>query len=351
MRFMIFCLACLLTVGTAHAEKYFWVRAFKEGDKYEGSVVVKPLDDPANPYKDKYDDYDRWCVEHSNRFITLENHVTWQMGLSEAQGYPGGDKLRSGNYPEWDGTKALTIGYTEVDKDGFVVPHQWHPDQAAGYRPYTLREMLENSDTKWSPEPAGFWSMGYLEPAISEANAAQTDKEIAAEYPSIPKWMVTQNKDTVLLPDGGAIFVSDVISAPADVVAKYPGGKFYAERFSADGVQVKDMLVSGYFGWSKLLSDKPLRNQYFREYESVHADGDVGSYNNLHGLGGRYTIYRDREQGAALAVLDYWQDKLITPETGGADFLDKLTYDRHYFQQIDAQQLARIYMAQQEAKP
>jgi len=350
MRFVIFCLVCMLNIGIANAKPVFYVRAFKEGDKYEGSVVVKPLDDPGNPYKDQYDDYDRWCVDHVNEYITLENHSTWQIGLDRAQGSPWSNKMHSGNVPTWDPAKALTLTYTVVDKDGFVVPHQWRGDGSESNKIPTVADTLKSSDKKWAPDPAGFWSLGYMEPELNANQSAGIDRAIASGYPPIPQWMVAQNKDTVLLPDGGAIFLSDALNAPADVAAKYSGGTLYAQRFSSDGVEVKAILYGGYFGWSKILSDKPIKNEYFRMYEKPMASGDIASYNNLHGLGGRYEIYRDFDNGGALAVLDYWQDKVFTPQEDGADFLDKLTYDWHYFQQVDAQQLARIYLAQQEAK-
>src|SRR4051812_3314079 len=44
MRFVIFCCACVLGIGVAHAEKAFYITAFAPEDTKEASVVVKPLD-------------------------------------------------------------------------------------------------------------------------------------------------------------------------------------------------------------------------------------------------------------------------------------------------------------------
>ena len=82
---LLCCIAAILLSGIAFAEDSR-IRAFKAGDTHSGSVIVKTLDDPANPYKDQYTDFDRWVFAHANRHITLENYSNWQMGLDQAQG-------------------------------------------------------------------------------------------------------------------------------------------------------------------------------------------------------------------------------------------------------------------------
>jgi hypothetical protein len=197
------------------------IRAFKAGDKHEGSVIVKPLDDPANPYKDQYTDYDRWAVEHYNRHITLENHTEWQMGLDEAQGAP----YMHDNYPHhprWDPEHGLYRTYTTVDKEGFVVPHlwrdpTWEPPQALP----TVRESVTDSRDGWAPDPAGFWSLGRIPAAILASQKHGWEVATAMSNAPVAEWMVAKNRDAVLLPDGGVIFITDARLTPDAKTGKW----------------------------------------------------------------------------------------------------------------------------------
>src|SRR5688572_21983125 len=120
MRFVICTLLLTVCICTAaSAAKPFYVRAFPPHDTKEPSVIVKPLDDPGNPYVGLYSDYDLWAVEHFNSYITPENEFHWQVGLERAQGvhpYGGG----SPGQVAVDRSKALTMTVTSVDENGYI---------------------------------------------------------------------------------------------------------------------------------------------------------------------------------------------------------------------------------------
>jgi hypothetical protein len=344
MRCLIFGFACLLGITSAQAG-VFNIRAYKPEDIKQPSVIVKPLDAPGNPYAGQYSEYDRWAVEHYNMYVTPENDYFWQLGLAQAQGFHPSGGSPSDN--PVDVSRGLSLIFTAVDDNGFVVPHGYRaPDDLPDDYVSTVAESLAHTEASQKQPAAGhstgFWSLGFMEQSVHDAADRLTEKMWARDYPPIAPWMVAQNKDTVLLPDGGAIFIGDSRFAPQGVT-----GRWYIQRIGADGALQRGMLVDSPYSWNRILSSRTIDNPYFRKYELTLATGEKTSYNNILGLGGRYTVYRDRDNGGALAVVDFWQDRLYTPQQDGADFLDKLTIDWRYFQPIEAQRLARIYMLQQ----
>ncbi|MDQ3022784.1 MAG: hypothetical protein M3R04_00130 [bacterium] len=345
MRCLFIGLICLIaTAGIADA-KLSYIRAFKEGDKHEGSVIVKELDDPVNPYKDQYTDYDRWAFEHYNSHITLENHSQWQMGLDAAQGAHHFHDDRP-DMPRWDPERALWLVYTVVDKDGFVIPHLWRDPEWNGQMPVqTVRQNIESSRDKWAPDPAGFWSLGRMPLELQTRQDAAWKKLVADTTAVVAEWMVAKNRDAVMLPDGGAIFITD-----ARLVPDAKNGKWLMERYAADGTLVRSVESLNRHTWEDVLTDKNYdrKGLYFKKYPHTRATGEVSYSNNLFGLG-RYKMYM-AERGSnppVLALIDVWEDRFYSIEQDGPDFIDKLTIDWRYWRVIDSTELARIYLAQQ----
>ena len=85
---------------------------------------VKPLDDPANPYRGQYSDIDRWIYSHA---WSLEQLKDWRKRGDEARHAAlaaAGLPSDSDAHVHWDAkaTAALRYMTSEVDKDGWMKP-------------------------------------------------------------------------------------------------------------------------------------------------------------------------------------------------------------------------------------
>jgi len=147
--------------------------------KLEKSIEVKPLDDPANPYKDQYGDWDRWMIEH------------WYTRTDENP-FPLEDK--SINYYVLEGW---------VDADGWLLPE-------------VELERLRCERLKHQPGnllnavfPYQFSAAGPMDEELVRAAHTAFAKVHAPYLPTIPQWLAeAPARWNIALPDGRFVLMA-----------------------------------------------------------------------------------------------------------------------------------------------
>jgi len=139
---------------------------------------VRDLDDPANPYRDKYGAWDRWLVEHAA-----------SPSFDDMQAY------MAGKAPE---------GYIYVRPT--VTPEGWLVPQLD-----ELRSLLQQQTdyAAYQARPScilSFSASGVADPQLARAMEHARLSIWAAALPKAPAWIVSaMPKRVILLPDGGAV--------------------------------------------------------------------------------------------------------------------------------------------------
>jgi len=323
--------------ASAYSESYIQghLKAFAPGDSSTPSVDVRPLDDPANPYRGDYGPFDHWCWEHFNRSITRANDPDWQVGLSQAEGYSiwiGPESM-----PTMHDLDGLKYSYSCVDANGYMIPHAVMTMNYGTETDQSLRKAIERRQQNFRPEYSGFWSLGPADPVVIADINEMRDRYFAAGYPTIPKWAADRHADMVFLPDGGVVLVSD------------QGDKPLAERYDASGNLVSQADMPQRDRWQATIS--PLadlsKSPYYQEKGNLNPSFPDLKLTNNQTYGGRYEVLAI-PGSKDVAVIDYWENKTYTTQTEGADLLDRLTIDTRYFNRFNKDIIAAAYAAQQK---
>lgn len=327
------------TAPVAHARGAY-VAATTPGDK-NPTIEVASLDDPGSPYWGKYSKLDHWACDNFTSYINNDNYWTIQLTVPNIE-----KALKAKGISVKIVTHKSYIELDATGAKGYMVPTLAYLDSPSSlFQPRTLGEAVlsDKSPTEEDKRPY-FWSLGIQD----EAAETEYDEEIAAwlaaDYPSIPEWMVTVGHDGdqySFLPDGG------VVIADPDVHDDFSQRESQITRYDASGKVLKQAR-GDYMGWEQLmLNDVTVGpdNPYFVTTEHVEASGRrTGTSNNIWGTG-RYLTYRNAARDGFLAVKDYWQGKLLTPADGD---LTKLMVDPYpYFGMVDYGEIVRVHKAQQ----
>jgi hypothetical protein len=339
-RFSLMVIAMLVVASSAAYARDTYVMAYAPGDK-NPTIEVVGLDDPGSPYYGKYSKLDRWAFDNFCYHVNDENYVMVQLSVPNIE------------HALKDRGIVLKItthrSYVELDKagqKGYLVPELAYLDQPSNLsEPQTLGEAaLSHKSVEEVDQRPYFWSLGIEDEAAVAEHSAAVSAWLAPVYPAIPEWMVTMGHEGELysfLPDGGV-----VISDP-DVKDDFSKRDSHITRYDAGGNVLKQA-DGDYMSWERLmLNDVKLEpgSPYFVKQEHTEASGrSTGASNNILGTG-RYQTYRNAERDGFLAVIDYWQGKVLTPADGD---LTKLTVDPYpYFGRVDYAEVARVYQAQQ----
>ncbi|MCB1218183.1 hypothetical protein KDL44_12375 [bacterium] len=318
-------------------------------DPYAGAIVpgdlnptieVVPLDDPSNPYRDSYTQMDYWAFNNFAHHMTDQNCVQTQRTTSEVND----DARARGLDVEWI-TRRSVVELDPSGTKGYLVPVLSFLNDDPGFAPRTLGEAFYGSQQATEPDTRPyFWSLGVAdELALAEYDTAVRGW-LAPAYPSIADWMIDRGMEGdkyFFLPDGGL-----VIATP-EVKGDFSQRKSVLSRYDQAG-QLLQQESGDYMSWERILLYQEHVGRDSPYYVSTkHYDvsgGLTGVGNNLSSTG-RYTAYRDPDSNGFLAVVDYWQGKILTP--ADAD-LTQLPLDPYpVFNMQDYEEVLRIYRAQQ----
>src|SRR5690606_2147234 len=138
---------------------------------------------------------------------------------------------------------------------------------------------------------------------------------LGPSYPCIPDWMIARRQvgdKYFFLPDGGL-----VIATP-EIKGDFRYRQSMLSRYDRDG-QLIQQDTGDYMSWERVLLFQANVGRDSPYYVSTnHYDesgGLTGVSNNLSSTG-RYTAYRAADSQDFLAVVDYWQGKILTPADG-----------------------------------
>ena len=334
----------VMTTSMAYARETPYVRATVPGDD-NPTIKVAALDDPANPYCGQYSPLDQWAYEHYSSYVTIDNKFYFDLALP--------------NIEEDMKALGLDVGtmtfcsFVELAPDGeiaYMIPtlgYTKDPGVPELFQPQTLGKVLLSHDYSYPPKENTlpyFWSIGLQDKSAVEEYHRAISTQLAPYYPKITDWMVANGKDGDLytfLPDGGVI-----ISSP-EVKNDFNHRQSDMRWYGADGSLVKQA-TSDYMGWEQLISDISWGgdNPYVRQKTHVEKSGrKTGTSNNSAGTG-RYRAYINESRDGFIAVVDYWQNKVLTPEVDG-DLTQLLIDPYPYFNQINFSEVAEVRLAQQ----
>ena len=343
VRFVIFALLLVaFTASSAAASSTGWIGgqvfAFPP-ESSDATLQVKPLDDPANPYKDQYSEFDRWAWQHYCRNINPGNDADWQLGLSQAQGiHPLAGPEFIQNETE-DYSRGLRMVSSAVDDNGYMIPHYDYVHRVAsqgGEAPATLGEVVNKTDNRFPPH-ARFWSLGALDAAVGKEIDAARDLYLATAYPFIPDWIAQSQQDAVFLPDGSVVTFDQATSAQS----------YIARRFDKDGKLLKEANVSDEDHWQHELlgGPRPEDSANFKSFDIPLPGGYMDTTTNAQDVGWRYVVLGGGKQ--VLSVIDYWEGRELTAQGEGNAVLEKLPVDYKYFSRLNHMIIEKVYQAQQ----
>jgi hypothetical protein len=339
---MLAIVVLMMTISVAYARDPY-VMATVPGDN-NPTIKVATLDDPANPYRGQYSLFDKWAYEHYTSYVTSDNKFYFDLALPNIEE----DMKKLG----LDADTMTTCSFVELDSTGevgYMIPTLGYTKSSATpelCQPETLGEVLLTQDRSYPPKDNTmpfFWSIGLKDSAAIEEYHQIVSTWLAPYYPKITSWMVAGGKDGDLytfLPDGGVI-----ISSP-EIKNDYSHRQSDMRWYRADGSLVKQM-GGDYMDWERLTSDIEWGgdNPYLQHKTHFEKSGrKTGTSNNSAGTG-RYRAYINEGRDGFVAVVDYWQNKVLTPEDGD---LTKLLVDPYpYFNHINYSEVVQVHQAQQ----
>jgi hypothetical protein len=308
-------------------------------NKLGHSVIVRDIDDPANPYAGQYDATDRWHWEHYAPAITPEErtHFLEQYNTTE------GERFRA-QYPEhW------RIVEVDVDAAGWLIPQTvlWADP------PWQLKRRTIREEVLGERDPHGlkrqqdqrlqFHAVGIFGTELHELRNKLATLAAAEQTPLIPAWLGTRPPiQTVFVPNG-EILTYGPLNLHLDrerAMITFSGNLAEGERwfrYSSDGRLIHEYTeTSGDnsdFRWQDIYAD------FTAVEQSFHDQGIVFATHFLYG-GARAYITRD-EPPQLLGVYDYLGNPL-DPDLTAPDH-------RSYGSNIDQRSIEHLFKAQVEA--
>ena len=328
----------MMATTVAHARDPY-AGAIVPGDR-NPTIQVVPLDDPSNPYRDSYTQMDHWAFNNFSRYVTDENYANTQLTTSGIN-----DKMKEQGLNQELMVRRSVIELAPSGDKGYLVPVLSFTSEDPVFTPRTLGESLFGTHKPAEKDNRPyFWSVGLVD------NLAQTEYEsaistwLAPAYPSIPDWMIAKGQEGdkyFFLPDGGL-----VIATP-EVKGDFGQRQSVLSRYDQDG-QLLQQESGDYMSWERVMLFQanvgPNSPYYVSTKHYDESGGLTGVSNNLSSTG-RYTAYRDSDSDGFLAVVDYWEGKILTPADGD---LTQLPIDPYpIFNIQDYEEVLRIYTAQQ----
>jgi hypothetical protein len=329
-----------LTVSVAHAGNPY-VTAVAPGDK-AATIPVASLDDPANPYWGKYSKLDRWVIDNYSYYVTNENYSTLQLAMPNIE-----QELKA---------KGLDVdivtyqSFVELDATGqkaYLVPIlAFTAGSPSLFGAGTLGEaFLSTKSRQVDDSRPYFWSIGIQDPAALMEYREAISAWMAPVYPKIAGWMVDvghEGDKYSFLPDGGIVIA---VPEAKDDLSKRQSQLI---RYDAAGNVLKQA-AGDYAIWCDAILYDAARgpqSPYFTRKQHPEPSGrNAGTSNNMASTG-RYTAFINPERDGFLAVIDYWQGKVLTP--ADTDLTQLKTDPYPYFEMVDYAEIVRVHKAQQK---
>jgi hypothetical protein len=144
--------------------------------RLDQTVEVRPLEDPANPYRTQYQDCDRWVIEH-------------YLATDPDNSFPTEDRF-AGYY--------VLEGY--VDESGWLLPQiEVQRLMAAWYQDGSVNPLRDTF-------PFRFNAAGAMDPALLKATRTAFAQARAPYLPKVPKWLAESPAEwSIILPDGRVV--------------------------------------------------------------------------------------------------------------------------------------------------
>lgn len=339
MKQIFFTISALLMVSTAvaHARDPY-AGAIVPGDR-NPTIEVVPLDDPSNPYRDSYTQMDHWAFNNCSYHVTDENCFYIQRTTSDIN-----RELKDrGVGLEWIARRSV-VELDPSGEKGYLVPVLSSINEDPVISPRTLGEAFHGSQEPEEKDSRPyFWSVGVADDLAQADYLKAISAWLAPAYPSIPDWMIARGQEGdkyFFLPDGGL-----VIATP-EVKGDFGKRKSLLSRYDRDG-QLLQQETGDYMSWERILlfqADVGRDSPYYVTTNHYSESGGLTGVSNNISSTGRYTAYRDTESDGFLAVVDYWEGKILTPADGD---LTQLPLDPYpIFNMQDYEEVLRIYNAQ-----
>lgn len=137
---------------------------------------MKQLDDPANPYRDQYGDWDRWIVEHH---------------------YEPAEK---GDRPVEDGSAGYYVLSAWTDNNGWLLPlREKERNRCEGQR-------RRGANMLGTVYPYSFNAAGAMDQKLLISTRTAIARVRAPYLPAVPKWLADSPPEwSIILPDGRVV--------------------------------------------------------------------------------------------------------------------------------------------------
>jgi len=233
-----------------------------------GLIEVRPMDDPANPYRNQYDPWDYWLVEHHAEYEAEFNRQYSEVQdkqraavnklLAEGKEVPAEMLKPVGvRMPQEGALREIPV---QVDGSGFIVPQRvvWEEERD--------REAAYDRRLPWPlPASPAMLGCGGQMPDDLAAKYERAKWEVErTTYPRLPDWLMSQPVfGVIFLPDGSLVTHGPLGCRPAGaekmdrklVWAGIERGFFH---YSAKGELLDKYLTDGY-DWEQMFD--PAHNQ------------------------------------------------------------------------------------------
>lgn len=274
------------------------------------SIIVKPLDDPGNPYKDKYGAWDYWALEHFGMQNPKWNEM-WQAQRKAAEAELKKAKeekrkpdpkilQREGTIPS-DPNDPWKHFDMYVDDNGYVIPKVQQRAQTEqrwrnAYSDYDLRKPIETQLP--SESPFTFQAGGEMPKEMEDAMHAAEQAALEPDGIRVPDWLAAAPPRWVIFVPNGEIVTSELGVYDPDEYNKpeaerKKGSGWY--RYSADG-KLLGHVDGEKVSWQQL---------YTPQIPALEMSGKSQGYYVDNALG--YLIWRKpKDQGGdAVSAWDY----------------------------------------------
>ncbi len=208
-----------------------------------GPVYLQSLDDPANPYRNDYSEYDRWV--HSNLMYPSRDELAAFGGFRSDEGAA----LRS-SYPE-----GFALFQAETDAQGFQIPYsQMMTRFERNVDGEKLGDVLLKGWHGFYDSPAqreeyaahaSFYAGGVIPPQIAEQREQELWQKRAGLYPPVPAWLGQNPPLHSIFVPNGEILCYGPLGLEVTGIPGRAGGQNYVfmvepcgelwYRYSADG--------------------------------------------------------------------------------------------------------------------
>lgn len=278
-------------------------------------VNFKPLDDKNNPYRDQYQDWDRWLVGNCN-------------GVQRGIASYASDAVTM---------KGQMLFTTILDDNGYLVP-------VIEFQRKSERARKDRTEESFISNSVYITGVGPVVQDMLDRFIAQADEVRASFYPRIPDWLGSNPPlAAVLLPNGEVVTQGQLGSGMSKITAPSTSSPDpqSTKAAKAGGCCGGNDPNKGWFRYSA--AGEPLGFTNKPVWWFLYYDAEVNGLppGAMSGRSDGYAIFKDPETGALLSVYDYDGTKL--------DAVEPPLRDLHPFAKLRTYRLLQFYNAQNRA--